>query len=476
MASRAPSLVTLLLAGCSLTKFDAVPCTENAECRDAFGWGYTCDTDAGLCAESATEARCEAAWPEDLLSNREAYRDSIVLGALIDRSEADAEMLAFELPVRQVNEAAGMGGRQFGLIECDVEESSTFDNRTVDEANLEMARWLANDIGVPAILGPQYSSDALAVFTEVEPFGTLVMSHSATSPALTDVDGINPTDESPGLFWRTAPPDSLQGAAIAADMTDRGVTHAAVIYQAGAYGEGLADVFNSEFTALGGTVDLYYFEDDNQRDEAVVDAGASDVEEVLFIASEQSDAESFLLGAGSRFEDYASKGIFLPDAAYYLTVFEDTVATAGDLFPLIRGSRPTVDTSTSAYALFSTAYLATYAVDPSGSAYPAYAYDASWLLIYGTAWATYQEDGVSGLNMARGLRQVSDGDPVEIKPGTWPTVQAKFEAGAPVDVIGASGSLNYDPATGETTAPIEIWNVACDDEGCSFGQLDIIEP
>lgn len=469
-------LPALILASCSLSKFDAVPCTENLECRDAFGWGYTCDTDAGLCAETETRARCDASWPEDLLSDRAAYRDLIVLGALVDRGEADAEMLAFELPIRQVNDASGLDGRRFGLIECDVTESASYDDLTLDEANLDLAMWLADEIGVPAILGPQYSSDALAVFTEVEPLGTLVMSHSATSPALTDVDGNNPTDQNPGLFWRTAPPDSLQGAAIAIDMSSRGVQHAAVIYQSGAYGEGLADVFNSELTAKGGTVDLYYFEDDNQRDEAVVDAGASDVEEVLFIASEQSDVEAFLRGAGARLEDYSSKGIFLADSAYYLAVFEATQATAGDLFPNIRGSRPTVDTSTSAYALFSTAYLATYAVDPTGSAYPAYAYDASWLLIYGAAWATYQEDGVSGLGMARGLRKVSYGDEVEIKPGTWPTVTANFETGDAVDVIGASGDLDYDPSTGETSAPIEIWYVECAGSSCTFGQHDIIEP
>ena len=135
-----------------------------------------------------------------------------------------------------------------------------------------------------------------------------------------------------------------------------------------------------------------------------------------------------------------------------------------------------MDTSTSAYALFSTAYLATYAVDPTGSAYPAYAYDASWLLLYGAAWATTQEDGISGLNMARGLRKISDGDEVEIKPGTWPTVQANFETGASVDVVGASGTLDYDPATGETTAPIEIWYVECSGSSCTFGQHGIIEP
>lgn len=466
----------LALSGCSFTRFDSVSCTDNTQCRDAFGWGYTCDTELGLCDETPTEDRCTASWPEDLLTNRADYRDAIVFGALVDRSEADAEMLAFELPIRQVNESAGLDGQTYGIIECNVAESSSFDGLTVDEANLNMADWLANDVGVPAILGPQYSSDALAVFTDVEPYGTLVMSHSATSPALTDVDGLNPTDSDPGLFWRTAPPDSLQGAAMAQFMSEQGIGSVAVIYQSGAYGEGLADVFNSEFSALGGSVDLYYFEDDNQRDEAVVDAGASSVDEVLFIASEQSDVQAFLLGAASRSEDYADKGIFLPDAAYYIALFEETLSSAGAVFPQVLGSRPTVDTTTTAYALFSTAYLATYQVDPSGSAYPAYAYDASWLLIYGTAWATYQEDGITGLNMARGLRQVSAGNEIEIKPSTWPTVQASFEAGSPVDVIGASGSLNYDPSTGETTAPIEIWSVSCGSSTCEFTTVDVIEP
>lgn len=471
----APLLLPLLVAGCSFGKLDPVPCADNATCRDAFGWGYTCDAEAGLCAPAAEEPRCEATWPTDLLTNREAYAETIVFGALIDRSAAEAEMLAFELPVRQVNDEAGLDGRAYGIIECDTEESGTYDSRTLDEANLDLALWLADSIGVPAILGPQYSSNAVDVYTAVEPYGTLVMSHSATSPALTDIDGGAPTANSPGLFWRTPPPDSLQGEVIAMDMIAREVTDVAVIYQAGAYGEGLADVFNEQFVARGGSAALYYFDNDNQRDEAVVAVAASGVQEVLFIASDTDSVKAFLRGAGALYDDYAERGIFLTDAAFYVDVFEETESTAGDLFDQLRGTRPTVDTRETTYQLFRSAFQSTYDLDPTEYAYTAYAYDAAWLLIYGTAWATYQQDALTGTNMARGLLKVSSGDEVEIKPSTWTTVKAKFEAGSAVDVIGASGALDYD-AQGEASAPIEIWTVSCSGSSCEFAQDSVVQP
>lgn len=465
----------LLLTGCSLSRLDPVACEDNQTCRDAFGWGYTCDTEQGLCAEAATEPRCEQTWPTDLLTDRAKYADSIIFGAVLDRSAAEAEMLAFELPVRQVNDEAGLDGRTYGIIECDTEESGAYDSRTLDEANLDMAMWLADSVGVPAILGPQYSSNAIDVYTAVSPYGTLIMSQSATSPALTDIDGGAPTASNPGLFWRTPPPDSLQGKVIAADMAERGITDVQVIYQSGAYGEGLADVFNEEFIALGGTATLYPFNSDNQRDELVVDVASSSATEVLFIASDTDSVKAFLRGAGSLAEAWGDRGIFLTDGAYYLDVFEETASSAGDLFALIRGSRPTVDTASTTYQLFKASFESTYGIDPTDFAYSAYAYDASWLLVYGTAWATYQQDAVTGENMARGLLKVSSGDSVQIKPSAWPTVRANFTAGKAVDVVGASGELDYD-ATGEAAAPIEIWTVSCTGSTCSFGQETVVQP
>ncbi len=465
----------LLLAGCTLSRLEPVPCADNLTCREAFGWGYTCDADAGLCAPAEVEPRCEQTWPTDLLTNREEYADTIVFGAILDRSAAEAEMLAFELPVRQVNDEAGLDGRAFGIIECDTEENGNIDDRNLDESNLDLALWLADSIGVPAILGPQYSSNAIDVYTAVSPYGTLVMSQSATSPALTDIDGGAPTANDPGLFWRTPPPDSLQGKVIASDVAARGVGQVAVIYQNGAYGEGLATVFNAEFNALGGEATLYPFDDSDASLDHFVTVVGSSAEEVLFIASDTDAVKAFLRGAGALADEWGDRGVFLTDGAYYTDVFEETASSAGDLFDQLRGTRPTVDIESATYQFFKASFESTYGVDSTEYAYSAYAYDASWLLIYGAAWATYQQDGVSGENMARGLLKVSSGDEVAIKPTGWPTVRANFAEGRAVDVLGASGELDYD-ATGEAAAPIEIWTVSCTGGQCTFGVEEVVQP
>ena len=94
------------------------------------------------------------------------------------------------------------------------------------------------------------------------------MSPTATSPALTEIDGLESTDAVPGLLWRTAPPDDLQGAVLAAyifsDATTTGDDKPAlkpidVVFEEGPYGTALAYVFSEEYKARGGTPDLLGF-------------------------------------------------------------------------------------------------------------------------------------------------------------------------------------------------------------------------
>ena len=62
--------------------------------------------------------------------------------------------------------------------------------------------------GVPAVVGPAASFVALEAFPEAaQPTGTLLMSPSATAPALSAL-----ADDD--LFWRTAPSDALQATAL----------------------------------------------------------------------------------------------------------------------------------------------------------------------------------------------------------------------------------------------------------------------
>jgi ABC-type branched-subunit amino acid transport system substrate-binding protein len=111
------------------------------------------------------------------------------------------------------------------------------------------------------------------------------------------------------------------------------------------------------------------------------------------------------------------------------------------------------------------AFVASYAVaypddDVTGRSFTAHSYDAAWLLACGAAWAHYQEGGISGLNIARGLRQLSSGVARNLQSDEWPPLLNAFEAGESVDVVGASGELDYDPITGETSGPIELWQIS----------------
>ncbi|MBK7761466.1 MAG: hypothetical protein IPI35_34715 [Deltaproteobacteria bacterium] len=119
----------------------------------------------------------------------------------------------------QANDNAGLEGVNFAVLHCSNEEDFNGDGLTKDEAAVELGVWLADSLGVSATVGPASSGRVEAVYEATKGAGMLTISPSATSPALTALDGLSATDNEPGLLWRTAPPDSLpEGAVMAADL------------------------------------------------------------------------------------------------------------------------------------------------------------------------------------------------------------------------------------------------------------------
>ncbi len=459
MVARSLAELALLLAvvgasACSLTTVDVASCQSNTQCRDAFGWGHVCGAE-GLCEPAAIQSRCRNTIPEDLLQRPEAYADRLLIGSVYDDLAFPLEEKSIELAIRQVNDAEGLQGQLFGYVHCTNVEGS-FDALDQETANVEMALYLADELGTPAIVGPASSGRTEAAYVALDGLDTLIISPSATSPALTALDGLGPSDAAPGLLWRTAPPDSLQGLAIALDMQEREVMQASVLHQTGPYGEGLAEAFADAF---GGQVDLFPFSNESQRDEQIIDVGAQGAQEVLFISSEKSDTVAFLNGIGTN-SDYDGVGLFLPDAGFDTSIFEQATQGA-NRFDSIRGSRPSpADTESLTYKAFVSAFSSAFGESPETSGFTPYAFDAGWLVIYGTAWSQLRTGQVTGTGIAQGLRQISSGgSPLPIRPTSWPTVVANFESGAAIDIEGSSGALNYDPSTEETSSPIDLWQV-----------------
>ena len=84
------------------------------------------------------------------------------------------------------------------------------------------------------------------------------------------------------------------------------------------------------------------------------------------------------------------------------------------------------------------------------------------------------EDGICGLGAARGLRHVSSGESQDVKAVSWNTIKASLSAGQAVNLEGASGHLDFDPETEETTGPVDVWVVNGDASG--FTTVDTIDP
>lgn len=478
-------MLLLSLLACSFTRFDYTPCTAHDECREAFGFGSVCGED-GLCTALAPNPRCDA-WPVDLFERPEAYTDVLVVGSLFDHSTDVPEIQSVRLAVDQANGAQGLDGHEFALLQCSYEEDPALDALTMEEATAATSVWLADEVGAPVIVGPATSSQAEVAYSALNrerDLGTVLISPSATSPALTDIDGVVKTDEDPGLFWRTVPPDSLQGAVMARDIAERGSQDVAVIYEAGPYGEGLAVAFSEVFEGTGGRYTLLPYSDEGQRAEAVTAASDRGFDEVVFISGEITHIIAFLESAGAL-SAYDDRPLFLTDGARDLTLLQE-VSGGRHLLDQVRGTAPATPSGPN-YKTFAGAYGAAYEGDATDSVFTSYTYDATWLGLYGSAWAWYQgaaaeadaqglapERAVVGPDVARGLRKLSSGDEIVIRSTGWPDVLSRFEAGSSVDVEGASGHLDYDPDTEETTAAIDIWVVNAAQDG--FETQYTVEP
>lgn len=455
-------LLLALAPACSLGTFDYTPCSSNLECRDAFGFANVCNED-GYCEAAPGNDRCTETWPTDLFTRPENYADDYIIGTLYDHSTDVPETLATQLPIIQVNDYGGLEGHDFAMIQCDYAEDLDVDELSADDAASAGAIYLAETIGVAAIIGPATSSQSQAVWNALHNDTTdadvVIISPSATSTSLTTIDGVSPTDDDPGLFWRTAPPDDLQGEVIAGLVTDSGANRVVTLHEEGPYGQGLYEAFDQNYA--GDSTELTFADQSSMIESLTTSTEGYDA--VLFFAGDVGDIAAFLNAAASL-DYYAEMPIFLSDAARDVDLL-DATSSARALYPNITGTAPGA-VSGDVYDAFDAAYGAQYEPDSSASdsSYTPYCFDATWLAIYGTAWSYYTEDAVGGTGIARGLRQVSNPDvsaedEIILRPTSWANLVANAQAAAEINVLGASGELDYDPATGETAGPIDVWTI-----------------
>ncbi|TYR34967.1 ABC transporter substrate-binding protein [Mesorhizobium microcysteis] len=178
-------------------------------------------------------------------------------------------ILGFTGPLESIT--PGMGGSA-ELALKEVNDSGLFlngetlvpvraDSTCIDAAAATAAaERLITSENVAAIMGADCSGVTIAIANNVAvPNGVVMVSPSATSPALTDI-------EDNDYFFRTAPSDARQGEVLTEVLTSNDITSVAVSYTNNDYGKGFSDSFVAAFEAAGGTVTINAPHDDGKGD------------------------------------------------------------------------------------------------------------------------------------------------------------------------------------------------------------------
>ncbi|MDM5147412.1 ABC transporter substrate-binding protein [Candidatus Persebacteraceae bacterium Df01] len=165
---------------------------------------------------------------------------------------ADAAELAFK-------EASQSGKLLDGATITPVRADSTCVDAAAATAAMER---LVSADNVVAVYGADCSGVTTAAANNVAiPNGVVMVSPSATSPALSSIDDN-------GYFFRTAPSDARQGEVLAKVVMGRGIKNVAITYTNSDYGKGLSESFSSAYKALGGNISAVAAHEDGKADYA----------------------------------------------------------------------------------------------------------------------------------------------------------------------------------------------------------------
>ena len=221
------------------------------------------------------------------VTNSHADGHGIKMGVILGftgpiESLTPAMAASAELAFKEASDSGSLlGGKKISVTRAD--------STCVDSAAAVTAAEGLVSGGAVAIMGADCSGVTGAIAEKVAvPNGVVMISPSATSPGLTDINDR-------GYFFRTAPSDA-RGGQILADITkDRGIKSLAITYTNNDYGKGLADVYSAAVKAHGIKVTTVAAHEDGKADYS---------SEVATLASAGGDAVAVI-----GYLDQGGKGI-----------------------------------------------------------------------------------------------------------------------------------------------------------------------
>lgn len=195
--------------------------------------------------------------------------DPLIIGTLLPETGSLAylgppEIAGVDLAVKEINEAGGVLGN-----DVTVEHSDSSDADHAEVATQSVQDLLSKDVS--AIIGAASSSVTLNVVDDITDAKVVQVSPANTSPKLSGYSD---------FYFRTAPPDSVQGSALGNLILGDGYTSIGLLVFNDDYGTGLRDNVEATITAAGGTI-TYGKKDAGQEFDPAASSFASDVTAIL---------------------------------------------------------------------------------------------------------------------------------------------------------------------------------------------------
>lgn len=464
-----------LTFGCRFLVGSLDECTTDAECASR-GSGLVCR--GSLCVaqnDGALDARCTPIGPAEGEGG-----EAVTLGALLPLTDGDGGAgqwgpfwrNAIEVTITELNPPLrrGIRGRPLRVLMCD----------TAGDPNRAAA--LAKDLvarGVPAILSDG-STETIAIASVTVPANVLLMAGASTSPEITHLPATGPRGLR--MVWRTTPSDTFQGRVIAQVLArgggDAGAEAGpdAALPRVGAferddpYGQGLWGAFQS---AYPGEKKAFLFPVAGDVSSALAAERALAPDVALVIAF-PDEVVSIVNAASSAPPPAMPPKWFFTQGAKFPALFSKLKNPA--FIEGARGTSPSQGDPTSvAYQWIASQVQGKYGTDPKSIVDMTNVFDATMLLAIAAYWAGDPSRKLDGPTMAEALTHVSAagvGTPVPLDPPDFNDAVDRLGKGTDIDVEGASGHLDFDPATGEAPSNIEVWQVV---DG-AFQTLEIAAP
>ena len=333
-----------------------------------------------------------------------------------------AIMDARNLAAAHVNEAGG-------LFEGDTYRLVPGDAQCDPKGAVDAGAKLVNVEQVVALIGPSCSGAATGMAQSVTiPAGVVMLSDSATSPAISDLDDGD-------LVFRVAPSDAYQGRSLAELAWAEGYRELALTYTNDDYNAGLAQVFEAAFTELGGVVTGSQMHEPNK-------------------ASYRSELSTLAAGGGEAlavFAYYGSSGLTILRNSLENGLFGKFLGADGMMdnsvieqlgADTLRGnimlSQPASDTEGVSWKAFASAFEA--AGHEASAPFVAHGYDVAFVVALAIEKAGSADRGL----VSAALREVANAPGMVIRPGEWRKAKEAIAAGQDINYEGASGAIEFD--------------------------------